>query len=297
MPAVEIDQRERPRLVSVIIPVRNGASTLPAQLDALSKQSYDEPYEVIVADDGSTDATRGVCESWADRLPAMHVIAVPNQAGPANARNVGAASAKGTLLAFCDADDVVDERWLETMVDSLSSHDLVGGVQEESRLNDENVRASRGARNRRTLNRPLDFLPFAPSSNLGVWRDVFCKLGGMNIAYRVSEDVEFSWRAQLAGYDLGHASETIIHYRYRATTRGVARQAFGNGWASTQLYHDFRSAGARQPPLGKIVRRWLATIARLPLLAVPSQRLGSVRLIANNAGKVAASIKFRVFFI
>ena len=304
MPTAETDKpqsdnslRDRPELVSVIIPVRNGAVTLPAQFEALSKQSHPGRWEIVVADDGSTDATRAVCEAWSDRLPSLQVVRVPVQAGPGNARNTGAESARGALFAFCDADDVVDERWLESMVEACLRHDLVGGVQEESRLNSDAVRASRGARNRRGLGRPLQFLPFAPSSNLAVWSDVFRKLGGMNISYRVAEDVEFSWRAQLAGYALGHAADSIVHYRYRATPKGVARQAFDGGWAATQLYRDFRQAGAQRPSFSTIVRRWAASIARLPLLLVPSHRLASMRLIANNAGKVAASIRYRVLFV
>jgi glycosyltransferase involved in cell wall biosynthesis len=286
-----------PVLVSVIIPVRNGEQTLPEELAALTKQTYDGPWEVVVADNGSTDATARVCAEWADRLPGFRVVDASDRAGSSHARNVGAAAANGDLLAFCDADDVVDEHWLAAMVAACAQHDLVGGVQEETRLNDEAIRQSRGARTRRALVRPLGFLPFAPTSNLGVWADVYRAVGGLDIDYPQAHDVEFSWRAQLGGFDLGHAPDAIVHYRYRSTPKGVAKQAYLTGYDAVQLYRDYRASGARRPATATAVRRWVASLLRIPLLLVPDQRIASVRLLANNAGRLVGSLKFRVLFL
>jgi glycosyltransferase involved in cell wall biosynthesis len=289
--------RRAPALVSVVIPVRNGEQTLPEELAALTKQTYDGAWEVVVADNGSTDGTRRVCAEWADRLPGFRVIDASDRPGSSHARNVGAAAAQGDLLAFCDADDVVDEHWLAAMVHACAEHDLVGGVQEESRLNDETIRQSRGARARRALVRPLDFLPFAPTSNLGVWSDVYRAVGGLDIGYPQAHDVEFSWRAQLGGFDLGHAPDAVVHYRYRSTVKGVAKQAYLTGYDAVQLYRDYRSSGARRQPTKKALRRWGASLLRIPLLLLPDQRIASVRLLANNAGRLVGSAKFRVLFL
>jgi glycosyltransferase involved in cell wall biosynthesis len=289
--------RSAPSLVSVIIPVRNGERTLPEELAALTKQTYEGRWEVVVADNGSTDATRAVCAEWADRLPGFRIVDASDRPGSSHARNVGAEAAHGELLLFCDADDVVDEHWIAAMVAASLHHDLVGGVQEEGRLNDESVRRSRGARARRALVRPLGFLPFAPTSNLAVWADVYRTVGGLDIDYPQAHDVEFSWRAQLGGFDLGHAPDAVVHYRYRSTVKGVAKQAYLTGYDAVQLYRDYRADGARRPPARESLRRWAAGVVRIPLLLAPGQRIASVRLLANNVGRLVASAKFRVLFL
>jgi glycosyltransferase involved in cell wall biosynthesis len=291
------DRRDLPRLVSVIIPVRNGGRTLGDALEALTRQTYEHAWEVVVADNGSTDDTRKVCAAWATRLPAFRVADASDRQGSSHARNVGAAAAQGELLAFCDADDVADEHWLDALVEAARNHDLVGGVQDERQLNDEATLSARGERQRPALVRPLGFLPFAPTSNLGVWADVYATVGGLSVAYPQAHDVEFSWRAQLSGFDLGHAADAVMHYRYRSTVRGVAKQAYLAAYDTVQLFRDYRASGARRPSGRAILRRWVASVTHLPLLAVRDQRLGSIRLLAGTAGHVVASIRCGVFFL
>ena len=100
----------------------------------------------------------------------------------------------------------------------------MGGTQEQSRLNDEAVQHTRGARSRKALVRPLGFLPFAPTSNLAVWADVYRTVGGLDVDYPQAHDVEFSWRAQVGGYDLG--------LRARAPSSTTDTAARSRAWPS-----------------------------------------------------------------
>ena len=90
-----------PPLVSCIIPVWNGAAFL-ADAIASARQQTHTPLEILVADDGSTDATPAVAASFGD---AIRYIRQDN-AGPAVARNRGVAGARGDYFAFLDADDL-----------------------------------------------------------------------------------------------------------------------------------------------------------------------------------------------
>jgi len=278
----------------VVIPVRDGADTIGEQLAALSRQTYAGSWEVVVADNGSTDPTREVCTEWADRLPDLRIVDASDRPGPSHARNVGACAAHGDLLAFCDADDVVDDAWLAALVATALDADLAGGLLRADALNAPHVRSSRGTRRQTGLGRKMGFMAFAPSGNLAVWRSVFETVGGLDVTYRQGEDVEFSWRAQLGGYRLGTASDAVVQYRYRESTKGTARQAYRSGVASVRLYRTFRSAGLERPSPRTVVRRWAAMVARLPLLLVPAQRLTSVRLLASNVGKLVASARYGV---
>jgi glycosyltransferase involved in cell wall biosynthesis len=94
--------------VSAIIPVFNGSATLRQAIDSVLDQSS-FGLELIVVDDGSTDATPSIIESYGARVKQIRQA----NAGPAAARNAGVRSACGEYLGFLDADD----RWLPGMLD------------------------------------------------------------------------------------------------------------------------------------------------------------------------------------
>src|SRR4051794_16576472 len=109
--------RAAPRLLTVVLPVRDAEAYLAEQLAALGRQTYTGEWEVVVVDNGCTDGTLAVVDAWRARLPDVRVVAAPRR-GLNRARNAGAAAARGELLAFCDADDVVCDGWLTALVDA-----------------------------------------------------------------------------------------------------------------------------------------------------------------------------------
>lgn len=94
--------------ISVIIPAYNCASTIKETLDSVLKQTL-EPDEILVMDDGSTDQTPEILNSWKPRIT---VFRQPN-AGLSSARNALCAKAQGQLIAFLDSDDLWHPRYLE----------------------------------------------------------------------------------------------------------------------------------------------------------------------------------------
>ena len=106
--------------VSVIVPTYNRADRLKKALDSVFSQTYQD-FELIVVDDGSTDKTSKVMESF----PKSQYLSIKKNSGVSNARNVGLASAKGELICFLDSDDLWNEKkiqiqaqWLENNKDS-----------------------------------------------------------------------------------------------------------------------------------------------------------------------------------
>jgi glycosyltransferase involved in cell wall biosynthesis len=283
-----------PRLVSVIIPVRNGADTIAEQLAALAGQRFGGAWEVVVADNGSTDATRAIAERWAERLPSLRVVDASQRAGSSYARNRGAEEAAGDFLAFCDADDVVAPEWLDALVGAARTFDAVTGPQDATVINPPEVQAWRPPRSR-ALPRGR-YLPYAPSCNLGVWKRTFAATGGFSEEYPQAHDVEWSWRAQLAEYTLGYAPGAVVHYRYRTGTRGILRQAYVTGLDVARLYRDYRAKGLERASLGRAARRWLWLLVRLPYLASADRRGIWVRRAGESAGRLVGSIRFRVLY-
>lgn len=91
-------------LVSVVVPAYNAEATLAATLDSVRRQSY-RALEIVVVDDGSTDATPTIVRAAAAEDPRVRLLTAPN-GGVAKARNAGIAASRGAFIAPVDADDL-----------------------------------------------------------------------------------------------------------------------------------------------------------------------------------------------
>ena len=91
-------------LVSVVVPVHNGAAVLSDALASVRLQTF-RNFEAIVVDDGSTDDSHALAQKFADEDPRIKVLRQPN-GGVSAARNAAIARARGEFIAFLDADDV-----------------------------------------------------------------------------------------------------------------------------------------------------------------------------------------------
>lgn len=110
--------------VSVIVPARNAAATLPSTLRALAAQRLDAPWELIVVDNASSDATGELA-----RAVGARVLTLERDRGPGAARNAGAAAAAAAVLAFTDADCAPAPDWLAGGLRALAAGaDLVQGA-------------------------------------------------------------------------------------------------------------------------------------------------------------------------
>lgn len=261
--------------VSVVVPAFDAAETLDEQLTALREQVVPDGVgvEVLVCDNGSRDATRALVEARAQQWPALRLLDASARRGPAAARNVGAAAARGELVLFCDADDVVAPGWVAAMVTALGEHPLVAGRLEYGRLNGTSRLLPRiGVLDSGLYTKPfMPGLPGGGSGNMGVRRETFLALGGFCEDAPVAEDVDLCWRAQLGGRTLAFVGDAVVHVRRRGTVRGLWRQGFAYGRGDAWLIRRFAGAPVPQPGpaaparvgLRRRVRRFLGAVHRL----------------------------------
>lgn len=106
--------------VSIGLPVRNAAAHLPLTLDALLSQTYDD-FEVILCDNGSTDATEAICRDAVRRDPRVRYYRSPNNMGLAANYDRAFSHARGSLFRWNTADDLCDRTHLERLVAALES--------------------------------------------------------------------------------------------------------------------------------------------------------------------------------
>jgi glycosyltransferase involved in cell wall biosynthesis len=289
----------RPQLVSVIIPAHDAAGTLPAQMEALAGQTYRGEWEVIVVDNRSTDGTDKLATEWRDRLPRLRVVTADERKGASYARNIGSMEGRGDFLAFCDADDLVSSGWLEGMAAAAERADLVGGAVELSHLNTSQTRAGRLVATDSLQGAKDSWLPYALSANCGVWRDVYWSIGGWNELFPgPGEDVDFSWRAQLAGFDLGFGARALVHYRLREELGSLARQLWSYALTAPAQFRIYREAGMPRRDSRLVLKQWAWVLSHLPDLVLGADRRRSwLRVAARSAAYIYGSFRFRVVYL
>jgi glycosyltransferase involved in cell wall biosynthesis len=286
-------------MISVVLPMRNEEAHVAGQLQALAGQTYAGPWEVVVVDNGSTDASREVVEAWRERIPGLRIVDASGARGLNYARNRGADAARGDLLAFADADDEAVPEWLESLAAAAASADLVGGAFDGDALNDGMIARSlpRGAK-RRELPLAYGFLPYVPGGNCAV-RASLARSLRWNEAYVFGgSDVEFSWRAHLAGAQFAFAPGAVMRRRHPTTLRALGSKYFGYGRAAPTIYRQFRPVGMTRPPLGEAARDWAWLMKRAPRAAVSAElRARWLRVAAKRSGRVFGSLEQRVIYL
>lgn len=284
-----------PQLISVVMPVLNGAAHIADQLAALAGQTYRGDWELVVVDNGCTDHSLEIVGEWTAKLPAVRIADARARRGLNRARNVGAAAAKGDFLAFCDADDVAAPGWLGAMADAAAEADIVGGRLEWETLNEPVVRAWRPQQPMTDLILDHGFLRYAPGGNLGVWTSVAREIGWDERFKFGSSDHGFAWNAQLAGYRLAYAPDALMRQRFRSTIWAMARQHYRYGKSGPQLQRAFRDAGLEPPDNRKALREWRRLAVEIPHLWGSREERGRwVRMAATRLGRIDGSVRARV---
>ncbi|MDH6281623.1 glycosyltransferase [Prescottella agglutinans] len=291
-----------PRLVSVIIPVRNAAELIDGQLEALARQDYSEEFETVVSDNGSTD---GLAAHLADHPPTdrltLRCVDSSGGRGMAYARNVGIAAAQGDFLAFCDGDDQVHADWLTELVRAADGFDAVGGAVDITTLNSPEVASWRALPERHERFGADEFLPYAIGCNFGAWRSSLEMIGGFDPTFTDgADDVATSWRLQLAGMTLGHAPDALVAYRFRDTYRGTWDQSSRYGRNSVLLHLAFRDYGHTRRSMRAFGMSVLGLVLFNPLVPRFVARAPRGLWVSETAflvGRLRAAWKQRIFYV
>jgi glycosyltransferase involved in cell wall biosynthesis len=206
---------------TVLIPAYNSAATLSAAIDSVLAQTY-PAEEIVVVDDGSTDDTATVAESFGTPV---RVVRKPN-GGTASARNRGIAEAAGEVVAFLDADDVYLPTHLEEIATALRARPHLAGAATDAELRgaERSWRNSdywpKGApRDRIDLRTPLIFCALA------VRTEVLRAVGEFDSRFYILEDVEMRHRLVCAGYEIGYVNSPSYIYTIHAQSKSQSERA------------------------------------------------------------------------
>lgn len=267
--------------ISVILPVRNEARSIGRLLDQLQEQTYPAGgFEILVADGGSTDATREVVWKKASQSKvSIRVIDNPGVRSGAG-RNAGIAEATGEIILFIDGHCEIPSRYLledtvllmnETGADCLCRpQPLIAFSPRGTGRIIADARASTLGHGRDSLIYDMTHSGFVHPASSGATyrREIFEKLGGYDTGFDACEDVEFNTRVHAAGYKAYTDPRVAVYYEPRQNFAGLFRQMMRYGIGRVRL--------ARKHPQSASLSQWA------PAVLVAALAIGVVSLLAAS---------------
>ena len=289
----------------MIIPNWNGAHHLPTCLDALMGQTYRD-FETLLVDNGSTDDS---LELLARDYPEIQLVALATNRGYAGGCKAGIEAASGEILVLLNNDTEVAPTWLKALVKALDRHPEAGMATPKVLLWDERTRLHTTGDYVRTNGIP---------DSRGVWeidrgqyddqtfvfgasgvapayrRTMLEEIGLLDADYQsYCEDVDLSWRAQLAGYRCVYAPEAVLYHKVSATGKGTLRSFYvarNTIWmlaknlpASLWRRHRKEILAAQWQRFAKALKAWRGKEARATIRGQVAGLLGLPRALRKRS--------------
>jgi GT2 family glycosyltransferase len=220
-------------LLSIIIPHWNGKDFLPDCLEALYNQTYPQ-IEIIIVDNASHDGSQDYIKT---EHPQVHLIEMDHNSGFTGACNAGMREARGEFVCLLNNDTAVDREWASQVIEAFTRSPKIGSVASKMMLFNQrdHIHTAGDA-----------FTVDGQAINRGVWEKddgqydreemVFGACGGSSVYRRVMleevglldhdfffllEDIDLSWRGQIAGWQCLYMPSAIVYHHLSATGGGV----------------------------------------------------------------------------
>jgi glycosyltransferase involved in cell wall biosynthesis len=219
--------------VSIIVPVYNGELTIGECIESILSLSYPAAQvELLIVDNASTDTTAAILARYADRATILR----EETRGPAAARNRGLRSATGEVIAFTDADCIVDAGWLAKIVAPLDDPGVGiagGSILATQPCNPVEKFGERIHDHRMAIE--FDSPPYAITMNWASRRQVIDEVGLFDEALLRCEDCDLAYRIVAAGYRIVHVPDAVVHHRNEHTFSGLMAEGYAHGLHSIPL--------------------------------------------------------------
>jgi glycosyltransferase involved in cell wall biosynthesis len=286
----EVDHREGPDepLVSVLLAVRNREACVARAIASVLAQTY-RPLELIVVDDGSTDDTRRVVESFGESVTLIEQA----QGGVYAARNLGLRHARGELIGFIDSDDawVPDKLVAQVPLIRRPEVGLVFGDtihvtaprEDAPRTGLTSFQVAPPVRGR--IAERFAWCNFVPTCTVLVRRSCLEEIGGFSTAGELSADY-LAWFRIALRHELDYVDRPVAEYTLHAD--GISFD-LGRSLAARLDLFSVELAQTTAPATRALLRRLLFNLSLHLVLAVLRGRAGSVANPLQLAWRTASS--------
>jgi mycofactocin system glycosyltransferase len=226
--------------ISIIIPVKNRPQDIQECLMSLGSLDYPkDKVEIIVVNDGSTDSTAEVIQSF--DIKAIHL---PRSIGASACRNLAAGEANGDLLGFTDSDCVPHPHWLRDLIPYFDDErvGIVGGYVSNfyTRSLLDRYEAVKSSLNMGLspfrVENDKSSTAYVPSCNLVIRKKAFSEIGGFQADLHVGEDVDLCWRTRKLGYHLLYVPRGEVKHKHRNDAWQMLMRRFDYGTSEALLY-------------------------------------------------------------
>ncbi len=230
--------------VSVVIPVYNCAGLIDKSLDSVLNQTYKD-YEIIIVNDGSTDATESVLTNYIKKYPGIIKCFTQENGGSAKARNTAIAHSQGEYIAFLDSDDIWTVNKLEKQMKVIDKDRSINFVFSNARL----INHIGEDLNRLYINGDVDVIRtyplfdqlllknYIPLSSIVIKRDILNSLGGFEENLWWCEDYNFLLRVVKKVNVFEMQEELVL---YRLSLQSKSKNLLNRHKETTELINKYR---------------------------------------------------------
>jgi len=224
--------------VSIVVPAFNCSKTIADTLNALRRQTYTGPIEIIVVDDGSTDQTPQIVQSFEEVIYLRQ-----DNAGPAAARNKGFKASTSEIVFFTDSDCIPHDDWVECSMASFTDKKIAAVSGSYDIANPQELLAL--SIYREIMFRHNELMPEFPkafgSYNVAIRRNIFESLGGFNTGYRYpsGEDNDLSYKILLLGSKIFFNKKSLVKHHFPTHIFQYLKEQFRHGFWRVKIYFNY----------------------------------------------------------
>lgn len=274
---------------SVIVCTYNGAETIEECIESLLNQAFEDKYEIIIVDDGSTDDTKDVVKRFVDNEQ-VRLIEHETNRGLSAARNTGWQEAEGEFVAYIDDDAVAPPDWLSALYDRYDEDvDGVGGYPET--YYDDIIGKYEVARGLYRYGPNAEHIKGPGGMNMSFRRTVLEDLNGFDEEFvHIGDDADLGERLQSRDFNYVIDPDITVHHKFPRTIREYCRKNLHRGKGARRLSekHD-------QPPFVQYLFLAILYPFLLPHAIYEGVRVSQYAEDGSLVGFVTLTYLLRVF--
>ena len=253
--------------ISVVVPAHNAAGVITDCITALQNQKLDQPFEVIVVDDGSADNTADLAEATG-----ICVIRHREKRGAAAARNSGINAAGGDIICFTDADCMPIENWLQQILQPFADQEIIGAKGTYATKQREVVArfVQIEYEDKYDLLLRQERINFIDTYSAAYRRQVLVANNGFDEQIFYVEDQELSFRLAARGYQMVFQPPAIVYHLHSNSLQSYFRKKFMIGYWKAQILRRFPGRAVQDSHTPQVLKVQILLLAIILAAAVGS---------------------------
>jgi O-antigen biosynthesis protein len=285
---VSVERKPSAPKVSIVVPAFNAAATIDDCIRSLLR--LNEPVggmEIVAVDNGSTDSTILHLEQYKSRIRILH----ESIRGSSAARNRGIVEPRGEIVAFTDADCVVDPGWILILIAPLADPSI--GATGGRILSREGCNwIERFGETMHDHRRAIEAYrrPAIIGMNFATRRSILDRVGLFDPDLMRGQDTDLGWRIHAAGYQIKYCHDAVVRHRNESTLRGLFFDGLDHGRSQALLRAKYPD---RQRSIAAETKAARRTIARSAMrCALSGDRPTNLCELIYTLGKLYGDLRW-----